>query len=190
MDNLLLLCVLKIINKKRRLLTITPAVKIVCFCSLLFLCSSFNSLKHPFYVSVIDLKYNTEQKTVQISVRLFTNDLEDALTKLNTKTIDLINPKSAADSDSLLLNYIKQRLSITLNAKPQGLKYIGYEREEESIWAYLEIKQTNAPKTLVIDTKLLYDFLPQQINIVHTEINGVKKSGKVTNPDSKTEFVF
>ena len=46
------------------------------------------------------------------------------------------------------------------------------------------------PKTLKIDTKLLYDFLPQQISIIHAEVKGVKKSSKVSNPDSKTEFSF
>lgn len=70
------------------------------------------------------------------------------------------------------------------------LQFVGYEREEESIWAYLEIKKVNTPKTLSINTKLLYDYLPSQVNIVHAEVNGNKKSSKVTNPDSKVEFSF
>lgn len=141
-------------------------------------------------MSVVDVKYDMKQKSLQVSARLFTNDLEDALRKTGKKTIDLLNPKVKSEVDSALYNYVKQRLHISINAKSQKFIYIGYEKEEESIWTYLEIKNAVLPKTLTIDTKLLYDFLPQQISIIHAEVKGIKKSSKVTNPDSKTEFNF
>ncbi len=141
-------------------------------------------------MSVIDVKYDMKQKNLQVSARLFTNDLEDALRKTGNKTIDLLNPKFKSEVDSALFNYIKQRLHISINSKLQNLTYIGYEKEEESIWTYLEIKNVPLPKTLKIDTKLLYDFLPQQINIIHAEVKGIKKSSKVSNPESKSEFSF
>ena len=169
---------------------ITPAVKCLFFGLFLLLAFSFTNKKHPYYVSVVDIKYDVKQKAVQISARLFTNDLEDALRKTNKKTIDLLNPKIRSEVDSALFHYIKERFQISLNSKVQSLTYIGYEKEEESIWAYLEIKKTAVPKKININTRLLYDFLPQQINIIHTEINGIKKSSKVTNPDSKIEFSF
>lgn len=141
-------------------------------------------------MSVVDVKYDMKQKNLQVSARLFTNDLEDALRKTGNKTIDLLNPKFKSEVDSALFNYIKQRLHISINSKLHNLIYIGYEKEEESIWTYLEIKNAPLPKTLKIDTKLLYDFLPQQINIIHAEVKGIKKSSKVSNPDSKSEFSF
>lgn len=168
----------------------TPAVKCLFFGLFLLLTFSFSIKKHPFYLSVVDIKYETKQKALQVSVRLFTNDLEDALRKTNKKNIDLLNPKIKSEMDSVLFHYIKERLQISLNSKGQTLTYIGYEKEEESIWTYLEIKKTALPKKINITNKLLYDFLPQQINIIHAEINGVKKSSKITNPDSKIEFSF
>jgi hypothetical protein len=182
--------VLKIKNIASLLQNITPAVKCLFFGLFIILTTSFHVKKHPYYVSVVDVKYDVKQKTLQVSARLFTNDLEDALRKTGKKTIDLLNPKVKSEVDSALFNYIKQRLHISINAKPQKIAYIGYEKEEESIWTYLEIKNAALPKTLSIDSKLLYDFLPQQINIIHAEVKGVKKSNKVTNPDSKTEFSF
>ena len=89
-----------------------------------------------------------------------------------------------------LMNYIKKRLSLTVNAKAVNLNFIGYEKEEDAIWTYFEVKKVIQPKIIKVDTKLLFDFLPQQTNIVHAEINGVKKSSKVNNPDSKVEFNF
>ena len=81
-------------------------------------------------------------------------------------------------------------MAISINAKVQSIQFIGYEKEDESIWAYLEIKKVPTPKTLSVNTKLLYDYQTSQVNIVHAEVNGIKKSSKVTNPDSKVDFSF
>lgn len=187
---LLFLPVLKIKNITSKSKSITPAAKYLFFGLIVILASSFHFKKHPYYINVVDMKYNAQQKSMQLSTRLFTNDLEDALEKIHHKKIDVLNPKNKAELDSILFSYIKQRLHISINKKDQNLDYVGYEREEESIWTYFEIKKVSAPKTLSINIKLLYDYLPSQVNIVHSEINGVKKSSKVTNPDSKVEFSF
>lgn len=167
---------------------ITPAVNFAGLILLMLICLSIK--KHPYYISVIDIKYNSQQSSLQISSRMFINDLEDALKKTSHKNIDVLNPKNKTETDSALFNYIKQRLLISVDSKQQTLNYLGYEKEEDSIWSYLDIKNTKTPKKINIDTKLLYDFLPSQTIIIHCEINGIKKSSKITNPDSKVEFLF
>ena len=169
---------------------ITPAVKCSFLGLLLILAFSFNTFKHPFYITVVDIKHDTKQQSLNISVKLFTNDIEEALKKTTSKSIDLLNPKNKAEMEIELMNYIKKRLTVTLNNKATSIDFIGYEKEEDAIWAYLEIKKVAIPKTIKVDTKLLFDFLPLQSNIVHAEVNGVKKSSKVNNPDSKVEFNF
>lgn len=181
---------LKLKNRYSVLKKITPAVIYSFALILVVLFSSFNDKKHPYYISLVDVKYNTNEKSLQISTRMFTNDLEDALRKTSKTNIDILNPKVKSQADSILFNYIKQRLNFTINSKKQKLSFIGYESEDESIWAYLEIKKAPLPKKLSVETKLLYDFLSNETNIVHAEINGVKKSSKVTNPNSKVEFIF
>lgn len=191
---MLLLCVLKIKNIATYLKINTPVAKGLFLLANIIVFSSFNSIKHPFYISVVEIKHDAKSQNLNISVKLFTNDIENALKKTSrpgvTKTIDLLNPKNKSEMETELMNYIKQRFSITINLKPTNLDFIGYEKEEDAIWIYLEVKKVNQPKTLKINTKLLYDFLPLQTNIVHVEINGIKKSSKVTNPDSIIEFKF
>ena len=141
-------------------------------------------------MGVTELTYDAPKKTLNVSVKLFTNDLEAALRKTSGKPVDLLNPKNKVELDSMLFTYIKSRLQIVVNLKNVSLHYIGHEKEEESIWTYLQIEKITLPKQLKVSTKLLYDYLPQQINIVHADINGVKKSSKVTNPDNVIEFAF
>ena len=151
-----------------------------------FLCS-FN-LKHPYYLGVSELKYIDKQQTINVSIRLFTNDLEVALKKTTAQKIDLINPTDKAQIDSLLFNYIKKRFNVIVNTSPSKLRYVGYEKEEESIWTYLEIAQATEPKKITVENALLFDFLPQQINIVHVDVNTVKKSTKLINPNKIAYF--
>jgi hypothetical protein len=37
---------------------------------------------------------------------------------------------------------------------------------------------------------LLYEYLPQQMEIMHVTVNGERKSSRLNNPDSKAEFTF
>jgi len=169
---------------------ITPAVKGLFLFVIIIAFSSFNVLKHPFFMCVTDIKHNIKQQSLNISIKLFTNDIENALKKTTGKPIDLLNPKNKPEMEMELFNYIKNRFVLNNNQKPITLNFIGYEREEDVIWVYLEGKKVNQPKTLKINTTLLYDYLPQQTNIVHAEINGIKKSSKVANPECIIEFNF
>jgi len=187
---MLLLCVLNLKFFSQIISKNTQVVRYGLFGILLLFISSFQKVRHPFFVSVIDINYKQKERTLQLSVKLFTNDLEDALRRTSKYKIDILNPINKAETDSILFNYISKRFNITINSKKQTFNFIGYEKEEEAIWTYLEIKNSAQPKKIHIETKLLYDFLPQQINIVHIDINGIKKSSKVTNTASNIEFIF
>jgi len=145
---------------------------------------------HPYYVSVTDVKYNEQGKTLQISFRTFTDNIEDALRKLYKKQVDILHPKDKKEVENLLADYINKHMKIKVNGKPQILYFVGYEKEEEAIWSYVEIKNVEAPKSLIIENTMLYDYLPQQLNMVHVEVKSKKQSSKVTNPEKELVFDF
>lgn len=145
-------------------------------------------LMHPYYLSVTELKHNATEKTMAVSCKMFTNDLEDAIKRSCGKAVDLLNPKDKKEVDKALAEYIRKRLSITIEGKICSLNYLGYEKEEDCIWTYLEINKIEKPKNLKIQNTLLYDYLKEQINIVHVEVGSFKESSKVSNPDSQMEF--
>ncbi len=160
--------------------------KVICFFCLLILFG----FKHPFYLSVTELKYNHKQMVMEGSVKLFTNDLETALQKLSGKKVDLINSKNTAEIAGLLSDYILKRLIIKVEGKIVKYKYLGYEREQEATWIYFESQKCNKPKQIILENSLLYDFIKEQMNIVHTEVDGQKRSLKVTNPEKVLKFDF
>ncbi len=155
------------------------------------LCSAFIRLKHPVYVTAIDLMYSAKEKTMQITVRMFANDLETVLRKQTRKSIDVLHPKSQVVLDSVLFNYIKKHFAVSINTKPTTLMYVGSEEAEKgSIWVYIELQKIPTPKTINVNSTLLYDFQPQQINIIHTNVNNNYKSYKLVNPSNEAVFTY
>lgn len=154
---------------------------IICACIYLW-------MPHPFYLSVTEIKYNAAHKTTEVACKMFTNDLEDAIKRSSGKKVDLINSTDKTETGRQLSEYITKRLQINFNGKIRTLTYIGYEKEEDAIWTYFEIKNCEEPKIALIENKLLYDYLKEQINIVHLNIGNFKESSKVTNPEAKLEF--
>ena len=82
-------------------------------------------LFHPFYVSVIEIQHNESAATAEISVRIFTEDLEETLRKQSNTPIDLVYPKNKTLMDKQVSAYIRQKLHLTINGKPCELQYIG-----------------------------------------------------------------
>lgn len=159
----------------------------ILFISLFFILVSF---KHPFYLGVTDLKYNAAKKALQGTVKLFTNDLEDALKKMHGHTVDLINPVDRNKAEKMVEAYLKQHLFFYINNKAQNFDFLGFEQEEDALWMYIELKDCAQPEKVSIRNSLLYDFLPGQMHIIHLQVGAESKSFKLTNPQTQCVLDF
>jgi hypothetical protein len=148
----------------------------------------FTAVIHPLYVSVIEVDHNPKDKAVEISVRIFTDDLEVTLKKYTTGKVDLTRPVNKAAMDKLVNNYISSRLQLKIDNKNTALHYIGYELQKESTWVYFEIMNVPSVKKIGLTCSLLYDYQEKQMNIFHVKANGTEKSYKLDNPESVVNF--
>ena len=145
---------------------------------------------HPFFVSVIQIDQNTKEKSLEISVRIFTEDFEATLKKYGNTKLDLIHPTDKAASNKLVNSYLQSKLQLRVDGKPVTMHYIGYEQRLESIWVYLEVDNIATLKKLDVTCNLLYEFEQKQTNILHIKANGSDKSFKLDNPKNSTSFEF
>ncbi|GGH62818.1 hypothetical protein HNQ91_001340 [Filimonas zeae] len=146
---------------------------------------------HPFFVSVTDLKQNTKDKTIEISSKLFIDDFEKALTAAGKAPVDLSHPADKEKTDQQIAGYFKQHFQLSVNGQKMPVSYIGYEKEGEAAWCYLQV--TNAPaviKRVDIVSDVLYKQFESQIHIFHVTAGKELKSSKITNPESRVGFDF
>src|SRR5215217_7652052 len=90
---------------------------------------SLIALVHPFFVSMTDINYNDKEKSLEISVRIFTDDLENALRKYHKDKIDILHPANQNTMNGYVKDYIQQHLQLNVNDKPVQLSFVGYEEQ-------------------------------------------------------------
>lgn len=155
-----------------------------------WLISASLAILHPFFVSVIEINHNPTDATAEISVRIFTDDLEKTLQKQSTGIIDIIKPSNKAVIDQKINQYISQKLQLKINGKAVKFNYIGYEIIKESTWSYFEVTEVKEMNTVDINCSILHDFEPSQINLFHVKSKGNQKSYKLDYPNKTTSFSF
>ncbi len=157
----------------------------------LFLLQCFFALLHPFFVSVTEIHHNNQEKTLEISLRVFTDDFENTLKMYAPgQKVDLINPPVVADMDSLINKYVTNKLRIVVNGQPKTLRYVGFERVKESVWCYFEIGQVETLQTIKIHNPVLYEYKKEQINMIHVVDGDKRQSRKLDNPEADWVFRF
>src|SRR6476469_6736990 len=89
--------------------------------------SALFAVAHPYYVSVVQIDHNAKEKSLEISVRVFAEDMETALKTSSGMNIDIVHPKDKPATEKVLYNYFLKHLRLTVNGKPVAIKYVGYE---------------------------------------------------------------
>ncbi|MBZ5856544.1 DUF6702 family protein [Flavihumibacter profundi] len=155
-----------------------------------WLSTAILALMHPFFVGVTEIQHNSKDHTLEISVKLFADDFEKALAKINNVPVDLTQPKDSVRTNQFVASYLQKHLLLKLNGKPVQMVFIGFEKEREAAWCFLQVNNVPSVQKIEIDNTLLYDAFDQQINLMHVIVNGERKSTKLAYPDQHTEFVF
>ncbi|RZK81911.1 MAG: hypothetical protein EOO92_03675 [Pedobacter sp.] len=148
------------------------------------------SIFHPFYVSVTEIEQNQQTKTVQVSVRIFFDDLERAVDKRYKTSINILKPKDRKQVEGFIAAYVKERLKIKANGTALTLKFVGYEIEEEAAWCYFETDKLPIIQQLNVQNNILFEQHESQINMIHATVKGKRKSTKLDNPSSLAEFKY
>jgi hypothetical protein len=145
---------------------------------------------HPFHVSVVEIDHNASAKTLEISCKIFTDDFEKVLAQNYKTKVDLINPPNKAAMDTLVKKYIFSHLSLNADSKPATFLYVGFERESEAVYSYVQVNDIPSVKKIEIINKLMYDLFTDQVNLVHVIVGGNRKSTKLDYPESNARFEF
>lgn len=145
---------------------------------------------HPFYVCVTEINHNVVDKTLEISCKIFSDDFEKVLTQKNKSVVSISQPKDKAALDKLINLYITSHLSFKTDNKQAYFSYLGFEKENDAVYCYLQVDNISTVKKIDIVNTMLHDLNNNQINIMHVNVGGNRKSLKLDFPESKAMFSF
>jgi hypothetical protein len=123
---------------------------------------------HKFYVSHLNMNFDEQSKTFQLSFSIFIDDLEMTLEKQfgNKTNLDEVTDSS----ESLVFDYVNTHFLMKIEGKTLGLKGIGYEIEDDIIWVYIETIQTEIPESIEITNNIMFELYAEQKNMVKIKV--------------------
>jgi len=146
--------------------------------------------RHKYYVSLTWVEYVESQKSLQITSRIFIDDLENVLQKTYGDTILLSSNNESESANLYLKTYLTKHLKVKINNNATTLNFIGKEYENDIAICYLEITDVDNIDTLEINNKILFDTFEDQQHIIKTKINDKEQSALLTLKRSNLSFKY
>ncbi|NQZ75595.1 MAG: hypothetical protein HRT61_05705 [Ekhidna sp.] len=150
----------------------------------------FQLTLHPFHVSVSDIKYKEDQKVIQISTRIFLDDLELALQHYSgNQKLNITEEANWDFVNETLKKYALERIKLwDEKGKEYELNYIGAEIEDEVMWCYIEIEKVKKIKQVKVWNSILHEVWGDQENLVHFRAFDDVKSARLMRGEDTQVF--
>jgi ABC-type uncharacterized transport system ATPase subunit len=121
------------------------------------------------------MDFNAKEKSFEISIRVFTDDFEKALTKDNggQKFVVVNNDKN----DAFVEKYIRKHFAlITPSKQKKSYSYVGKEQEADATWIYIEVSCPESITGFSLQNTTMLDLFEDQVNLVNFNYQGQKRS--------------
>ena len=148
-------------------------------------------LLHPIHLSVTEVTYSEKDKAIQITSRIFIDDLELSIqNQLKQPNLDILQPKNGMTLDQMAQEYLKEHLKVKLDGKPQTIKLLGHEIEDVAVVFYIEIENVKKIKSMEVRNDVIMETHEDQSNIVHVTYKSPVKSVRLLRDKPSEVFKF
>lgn len=144
---------------------------------------------HAIYVSVLEIDQSINRADGNIRVKVFANDLEDAIYNRSQKRIDLLKD-NCEESRELISGYFNQHLVIDIDGQPVTYKFIGCEINDISIWISFACAMPTTWTNVKVKADYLMELFPTQTNVVSVKYLDQKKMFRLIKGDESEVFEF
>ncbi|MGH7495270.1 MAG: DUF6702 family protein [bacterium] len=136
----------------------------------------WGSLRHPYYISICEVDHIAQAQTLEITFKIFTDDLEEALAAQGAGKMHLGTAEEDKNAGRYIFSYLKKKVAFLVEGDSATFTYIGKEVEAEITWCYVEAKNVAAISKIEVVNRLLLERHDEQVNIVHVKADSKRKS--------------
>ena len=163
-------------------------IKLIVLVFVFILGTSFSGKNeaHDIHVSKCNIDFSSEEKTLQITMHIYLDDLESDIAKGGvTEKLHLLTEKEHKDGDKYLLEYFQKKFKLQVNQKEVSYNFLGKEITEDLLggWFYLEVENVQELQDLGIYYSILTDLYNDQQSVI--KIKGPNKQKGYFLLDSK-----
>ena len=136
------------------------------------------TVAHKFYVSVTHINYSEKEETLQVTTRIFIDDLEAVLLERYGVKTALATEEEAEFADEYIGKYLQRKMVFTVNGSIVPYTFLGKEYETDIAICYIEVPvgPLEEIEQIEIQNEVLMDLFEEQQNVVHFRIDGKRRS--------------
>jgi len=139
---------------------------------------AFSTTLHEFHVSKCQIEYVKAEQSLQISMHIFIDDLEEALRQRGKDQLFICTEREAKEAEQYMIDYIDDRVQLKVNGQAMDFHFLGKEISDDlaAVWCFIEIKGVEPFSSLEVSNKLLQEVFDDKKNIIRIKGPKNKKS--------------
>lgn len=143
-------------------------------------------LVHKFYLSNTSIEFNAQTRAIEITSKIFTDDLEHAI-EAQCYRYHSLNPQTP-EVFELVKKYIGDNLSLQVGGRSVVLNFLGYSVDNDMTNLFIEASYFD-PNSVIVNNTILLDLYSDQQNIVEVRWNGQSKREYFTKDKKQFQFI-
>lgn len=127
--------------------------------------------QHDYHVSLIQLEYKAKSQRLQVSMKIFTDDLEKGISHYQGQR-GYMDDFEKED----VCHYVQSGFKVRVKGKEVHGYCLGYEGEADAQWVYLEYQLPKGIEQVQVTDQLLFAVYDDQQNILRWRSGDYKDS--------------
>jgi hypothetical protein len=137
-------------------------------------------------LSNTSIVFNAENRAIEITSKIFTDDLEQAI-EAQCYRYNSLYPQTP-EVFELVKKYIGDKISLQAGGRNVVLNFLGYSVDNDMTTLFIEGNYFN-PNQVVVNNTILLDLYSDQQNIVEVRWNGQSKREYFTRDKTQYQFI-
>jgi len=134
------------------------------------------SFTHEYYVSITEVVYVSEKQQLQLTTRVFTDDMEAYFNSQTNENIQLSPDHNPILIDALVERFFQNNFKVFFDNNKVEISYLGRQYQEDQMLIFAEVTELSPPTSYKIQNTILIPFRTKQQNIVRVKNNITQKS--------------
>lgn len=128
---------------------------------------------HKFHVSVSQVEYDEKSRKLELVIRVFADDFENALSGFAKRPVRPDQLAASSRAGELVMGYLRGAVEIRDRGdRPLSLTWSGMEGQTDVWWLYLEAKAPAGIDGARMRNRIFCELFDDQVNIVNTKVRG------------------
>ena len=131
-------------------------------------------------MAIYQVNFVPNKKRIEITARLFVDDLNLVLEKKYHKKTALGLTNESVEDEMLMKKYLTEHVIFKINGVKKSFQFLSKELESNVLVCYFKISEVEKINTLEIQNNAFTDQFPEQQNLIQSTIYGQKQSVLLT----------